>query len=110
MKKLFMAFGMFVATFFLLTIDVGGKTLFEHIYQWAKPLTTSAQAGIEGMMGRGYDGTRSVGQQLFNNSVPTSKTTSGSTGPTKKFKAPEEKLSEAEKKELDSLIKGYARD
>jgi hypothetical protein len=111
MKKLFMACGMFVATFLLLTINVGGKTLFEHLYQMAKPLTTKAQSGIEGVMGRGVEGTRSVGQQLFNNSVPASTQSAiPSSGAARNFKAPEEKLSEAEKKELDSLIKGYAKD
>lgn len=108
MKKLLLAFGMFAATYLLLSIDLSGKTLFEHLYKVTSPLTTSLQRSIERMMGRSYDGTRDVGRKLFNNSLPASSRPAQAAGP-KNFKAPEESLSEAERSELNSMIKNYSR-
>mgnify|MGYP001107074561 CR=1 FL=1 len=107
MKKLFMAFGMFAATYLLLSIDLDGKTIFQHLYKSTAPLTISLQRSIEAMMGRSYDGTRAVGKQLFNNSLPMTNTPAVVVP--KNFKAPEENLSEAERSELNSLIKNYSR-
>lgn len=107
MKKLLMALGMFAATYLLLSIDLDGRTLFEHLYKITSPLTVSLQRSIEGMMGRSYDGTREVGKKLFNNSLPATKTPAIAVP--KNFKAPEESLSEAERSELNSMIKNYSR-
>ena len=107
MKKLFMAFGMFAATYLLLSIDLDGKTIFQHLYKSTSPLTVSLQRSIEAMMGRSYDGTREVGKKLFNNSLPQAK--APAVAVPKNFKAPEESLSEAERSELNSLIKNYSR-
>jgi hypothetical protein len=108
MKKLLLAFGMFAATYLLLSIDLDGKTLFERLYRVTSPLTVSLQRSIEGMMGRSYDGTREVGRKLFNNSLPESSRPAQAIVP-RKLKAPEESLSEAERSELNSLIKTYSR-
>jgi len=108
MKKLLLAFGMFAATYLLLSIDLDGRTLFEHLYKVTSPLTVSLQRSIEGMMGRSYEGTREVGKKLFNNSLPENSRPAQVVVP-KNFKAPEESLSEAEKKELNNLIKNYSR-
>ncbi len=108
MKKLFLAFGMFAATYLLLSIYLDGRTLFEHLYKVTSPLSVSLQKSIEAMMGRSYDGTREVGKKLFINSLPENSLPTHVAVP-KNFKAPEESLSEAERSELNSLIKTYSR-
>lgn len=107
MKKLVMSFAVFVATYLLLSIEIGNQPLFSHIYQTTYPATKAVQDMIESAFGKGYSGTKNVGKKLFDNSVPASKSISDMAA--KNFKAPEESLSEAEKKELNNLIKNYSR-
>ncbi len=103
MKKLVFAFVMFIATFLLLSIELKGRPLFAHLQEWTTPMTRKLQQGGESLLGRRLSDTRQVGQQLFNNSLPQAGKV------LENVKAPEESLSEAEKKELDSLIKNYSR-
>lgn len=107
MKKLVMSLAIFVATYLLLSIEINDRPIFAHLHEWTAPATRGAQDLIQGAFGKGYEGTRSVGKQLFNNTLPA--TQSAQNLVPKNFKAPEESLSEAEKKELNNLIKNYSR-
>lgn len=104
MKKLLFALGMFVATFLLLSIELKGKPLFSHLHEFALPATRGFQRGAEKLVGGGLGRTRDVGEQLFNNTIPKS-----AVKLPEMIKAPEENIPEAQKKELDSLIKDYSR-
>ena len=104
MKKLIFASLMFIATFLLLSIELKGQPLFTHLHQWALPVTRQFQSGAEKFVGSGLNGTRSVGERLFNNSIPAAKNAMP-----QMIKAPEENIPEAQKKELDTLLKDYAR-
>ncbi|MBY0516127.1 MAG: hypothetical protein K2P81_04420 [Bacteriovoracaceae bacterium] len=103
MKKIFAAFSIFVATYFLLSIDLSGRPVFSYLYDLTSPFSKSLQKSVESLMGKGIVESKEVGGKLFNNSLPKKATI------LKNEKAPEESLSEAEKIELNSLIKNYAK-
>lgn len=98
---------MFTATYLLLSIEVGNKPIFQSIYKVTAPLTTAAQKYIAGLVGSGISGTRTVGEKLFQNSSPRS---GAALGPKKRRSpsAPQENIPEAERRELNDLIKGYS--
>jgi hypothetical protein len=102
MKMIFAAFSIFVATYLLLSIDLSGRPIFSYLYKITAPFSKSIQRSVESLMGKGIVESKEVGGKLFNNSLPKKSTA------LKKEKAPEENLSEAEKIELNSLIKNYA--
>ncbi len=104
MKKLVMSLGVFLATYLLLSIEVGQRPIFQHLYGATAPVTKQLQAWAEALVGAGVDGTKTVGSKLFQNTVPEVKAKA-----TKNFKAPEEIISEAEKQKLDNLLKSYSR-
>lgn len=107
MKKLLMSFAVFAATYLLLSIELSGGTIFGHLYAVTAPLTRSAQRMVEAAFGKGVDGTKSVGKQLFSNTLPAAAVPKAMVKPA--LRAPEESLSEAERAELNSLIKSYSR-
>ena len=107
MKKLIMSLAIFMATYLLLSIEINDRPIFTHLHGLTSPLTRGAQGLIEGAFGKGYEGTRTVGRQLFNNTLPAAQSARNLVP--KNFKAPEESLSEAEKNELNNLIKNYSR-
>lgn len=107
MKKLIMSIAVFTATYLLLSIELSGGTLFSHLYSVTAPLTKSAQRMVEAALGKSVDETKSVSKQLFNNTLPQAEKAKALVP--QKLKAPEENLSEAEKAELNSLIKTYSR-
>ncbi len=116
MKKLIACLAMFAATFFLLSLDTGGITLFERLHRLAAPVTGGIQRVVGSVLGRGWDGSRAVGRKLFQNSVPNlpsspSRATVVNAAAAVKASAalPQEDLREAERAELRSLIKDYAR-
>ncbi|MFN9111112.1 MAG: hypothetical protein ACK5XN_13700 [Bacteroidota bacterium] len=109
MKKLFMSLGIFISTYFLLSIDVSDRPIFDHLYDITSPLTKSIQQYVEGLMGQSLEGGKDIGEKLFNNSVPKKMNTTNKVFAPQKQTAPAEDLSEAEKQELNSLIKNYSR-
>lgn len=109
MKKLLMSLGIFLSTYFLLSIDVNDRPLFAHLYDITSPMTKSIQRYVEGLMGQSLESGKDIGEKLFNNSVPKKLNASDKIIALKKQTAPAENLSEAEKQELNSLIKNYSR-
>jgi hypothetical protein len=107
MKKLIMSLAVFAATYLLLSIEISDRPIFAHLHELTSPATRGLQGLVEGAFGKGYEGTRSVGKQLFYNTLPAAQSARNLVP--KNFKAPEESLSEAEKKELNNLIKNYSR-
>lgn len=101
MRKIIGSLVMFVATFFVLSINLKSKPIFSHIYQYTAPLTKGLQNQLQGLVDKGLDGSKVVGRQIFNNSVPTAKSSISS----KNEKAPADNLSGADRDKLDSLIK-----
>ncbi len=109
MKKLFMSLGIFISTYFLLSIDISDRPVFAHLYDITSPITKSIQRYVEGLMGQSLEGGKDIGEKLFNNSVPKRLNTAEKILAPQKQTAPAENLSEAEKHELNSLIKNYSR-
>ncbi len=109
MKKLFMSLGIFISTYFLLSIDISDRTIFAHLYDITSPMTKSIQRYVEGLMGQSLEGGKDIGEKLFNNSVPKKVNSPSKMLAPLKQTAPAENLSEAEKQELNSLIKNYSR-
>lgn len=107
-----MSLAMFVATYLLLSIEVGNKPLFDRLYSLTSPATRAAQEMVERLAGKGMSGSRKVGQQLFQNSVPVrssarSHSSDLAAPKAKSLSAPQEHIPEAERQELDDLIKSY---
>ena len=113
MRKLFSCFAIFTATYLLLSIEIGNKPLFEKLYHVTAPLTSAAQRFIAGLVGSGISGSRTVGNKLFQNSTPRlnsglQRSISKPVLKAKSLSAPQENIPEAERRELDDLIKGYS--
>lgn len=112
LKKIVMSFAMFSATYLLLSVRVSGVPLFTHLYRLTSPATLAVQAWIENVGGKGWQGSRRVGHSLFHNSLPTTHGRSQNLHRTSLQVGsgiPQENLGETEKRELDNLIKNYAR-
>ncbi len=109
MKKLIMSLGIFISTYFLLSIDISDRPIFDHLYDITSPMTKSIQRYVEGLMGQSLEGGKDIGEKLFNNSVPKKVNSASKMLAPQKQSAPAESLSEAEKQELNSLIKNYSR-
>lgn len=110
-RKFVVCCAMFTATYLLLSIEVGNRPLFQCIYQLTAPATIAAQEFIGQMFGAGVSATKKVGQKLFQNSLPQSNSVSKGRIPVSKAKslsAPQEDIPEAERRELDDLIKGFS--
>lgn len=102
---------MFTATYLLLSIQVGNKPLFQRIYQMTAPATLAAQEFIGEMFGAGVSAGKKVGQKIFQNSLPKASSNSKARFPAQKAKglsAPQENIPEAERRELNDLIKSYS--
>lgn len=103
-----------MATYLLLSIEIGNRPLFSTLYSVTSPLTTAAQKLIGQLVGAGVAGTRSVGEKLFQNSHPKTGVSSlipalPAASKAKSPSAPQEDIPEAERRELDDLIKNYSR-
>jgi len=111
LRKLLACFSIFVATYLVLSIEIGGKPLFSTLYRVTAPLTGAAQSFIGRMVDSGMEGTREVGGKLFQNSNPATRAKSAlrpivhSKGPS----APQETILEDERRELHDLIKDFDR-
>lgn len=109
MKTLFSIFGLLVVFVFLLSIEVGNKPLFNHIYGFISPVTKSVQDATQDTLNKSMDQTQAYTKKLFNNSVPKFKdTVKSKLSSNKKLGAePAETITHKEKKELDQLIKNH---
>jgi hypothetical protein len=108
LKKIAMCCAMFAATFLLLSITVGDSPLFTRIYRWTSPVTTASQNFIARLIGSGWETSRNVGRKIFHNSHP--KRASASTpAPKARVAAPQEEIPENDRRQLDDLIKDYAK-
>lgn len=108
MKTIFSIFGLLVVFVFLLSIEVGNKPLFSHIYGFISPVTKSAQNATENALSKSFDSTEAYTKKLFNNSVPKLKdSVKSQLSSQKKGAEPAERITKGEKQELDQLIKGH---
>lgn len=90
----------------VLSITVGNKTIFDHIYAAISPATIPVQDATESLFARSYKATSDYTKKLFANSVPKVKDSvkSGLSAPLKSA-VPLEDITIHEKAELDQLIK-----
>jgi hypothetical protein len=106
MKTAIRIFGIFIATILFLSIEIGGKPIFGHIYKVISPMTKSAQKVTEGFFDSSVDQTQDFSKKLFENSVPKVKDSVRS-----KMSGfqnqPLEDITGKEKQELDALIKSH---
>ena len=103
--------GILVGFFLFLSITVNNKTIFNHVYNVTSPATKYAQNATENFFDRSVNSTEIYSKKLFDNSVPKVKDTVdsklASTLKRAAAAAPEEKILESEKQELDQLIKNH---
>ncbi len=109
MKKCLQFFGIFVATVLFLSIEIGNKPIFSHIYKAISPATKAAQNATENFFNNSVDSTQKYSHKLFDNSVPRVKDSVKSKASSLKREVaePAEKITREEKEELDDLIKSH---
>ena len=95
---------------FILSIDVGNKPLFSHLYEFVSPATKYAQKNTEGFLKKSISTTQDYSKKLFDNSVPrfkdSVKSKLSSQGKVRGGE-PAEHISEKEKSQLNDLIKNH---
>lgn len=95
---------------FILSIDVGNRTLFSHLYELVSPATKFAQKKTKGFLEESLSTTKDYSKRLFDNSVPrlkdSVKSKLSSQGKIKGGE-PAEKITEKEKSQLNDLIKNH---
>ncbi len=89
-----------------LSIQLGKKTIFNHIYAKISPVTRPSQRAIENLIKKTLEGTKRYSVKIFDNSVPKFKDTvnsklSSSNSPVEYV----EKITEEDKFKLDELIR-----
>lgn len=95
---------------FILSMNVGKKPLFSHIYEFISPATKMAQKKTNGFLEKSFSTTQDYTKKLFDNSVPKFNDTVKSklSGQSKKSGGePAERITEKEKSELNDLIKNH---
>lgn len=109
MKKIFACLAIFAATVLFLSIEIGNKPIFAHIYKAISPATKAAQNATENFFNSSVDNTQKYSQKLFDNSVPRVKDSVKSKASSLKREvvAPAEKITPKEREELDDLIKSH---
>ena len=107
MKTALRVFGIFVATLLFLSIEIGDKPIFGHIYKLISPATRGAQKLAESLFDSSVDKTQHYSKKLFDNSAPKVKDSirSKMSGIKNHQGRPLEEISVEDKKELDNLIK-----
>ena len=108
MKTILGIFGIFLATVLFLSIEIGNRPIFGHIYKVISPATKYTQKGVENLFGAGVDSTQRYSKKLFENSVPKvgdSVRSKMSATKKKNAAAPLDDISKEDKQELDALIK-----
>ena len=109
MKTALKIFGIFIATFLFLSIDIKGKTIFAHMYKFISPMTKTAKNAVENFFDSSVNTTQSYSKKIFDNSVPRVKDSvkSKMSGLSKGAGKPLEEITTEEKQELDELIKSH---
>jgi hypothetical protein len=111
MKTALKISGLLIGFFLFLSITVNDRTIFGHIYEVTAPATRYAQSATASFFNRSVNSTEKYSKKLFDNSVPKLKDSVdsklASTLKKAAAAAPEEKILESEKKELDQLIKNH---
>jgi hypothetical protein len=107
MKTALRIFGIFVATLLFLSIEIGDKPIFGHIYKLISPATKGAQKVAESFFDSSVDQTQHYSRKLFENSAPKmgDSVRSKMSGIKNHRGHPQEDLTTEDKKELDALIK-----
>jgi hypothetical protein len=101
MKNLLGSLTIFISTYFLLSIDLKNKTIFDHIYYYTSPYTSILQKKAENFVKFSILNSKDFTVKIFKNSIPSQ--TKSQTKHSKK--APADSLTEADREELQSLIK-----
>ncbi len=110
MKSALKISGLFTIFIFVLSIRIGGKTIFDGIYQVISPATIAAQKATENFFMRSISGTQSYSKKMFDNSIPNLKDSVKSKLASPKGRAdgvPQEVINAQEKEELNDLIKNH---
>lgn len=109
MKKILGIIGIFVATVIFLSIEIGNKPIFTHLYKVISPATKGAQHATENFFNRSVTNTESFSKKIFDNSIPKVKDSvkSKMSSVRKKNAEPLEDITEREKEQLDDLIKSH---
>jgi hypothetical protein len=106
MKTIIKVFGIFVVTLLFLSIEIGSKPMFGHIYKLISPATKGTQKIAEGLLGSSVDKTQHFSKKLFENSAPKVRDSVKSRmSGIKNSGKPLEEISVKDKKKLDELIK-----
>jgi hypothetical protein len=107
MKTALRIFGIFVATLLFLSIEIGDKPIFGHIYKLISPATRDAQKLAESFFDSSVDQTNNYSKKLFENSSPRLRDSVKSKMSSIKNHQgrPQEDLTVQDKNELDALIK-----
>jgi len=109
MKTVIGIFAIFTATIFFLSIEIGKKPIFGHIYNVISPATRGAQNLAEGFFGTSVNKTQKFSKDLFYNSTPKIKdSVKSKMSSVKNHKGlPQEEIPERDKQKLDELIKSH---
>jgi uncharacterized membrane protein YukC len=102
--------GIAIGLILLLSITVKKRTLFSYVYSVISPLTINVQHATESFLASSFTSTQDYTKKLFDNSLPRVKDSVKShlSSPTRTSAgAPEEKITDSEKKELDQLIRTH---
>jgi hypothetical protein len=106
MKTALRVFGIFVATLLFLSIEIGNKPIFGHLYKMISPATKGAQKLAESLFDSSVDKTQHYSKKLFDNSAPKVKDSIRSKmSGIKNQGRPLEEVSVEDKRLLDALIK-----
>jgi hypothetical protein len=93
---------------FLLSINIKGRPVFGHIYEFISPATRHAQKSAEDLMEKSFSTTKKYSKKLFDNSVPRMKdSVKSKLSSTERAGEPAERITEKEKAELGDLIKNH---
>jgi hypothetical protein len=109
MRTVIGVFAIFTATIFFLSIEIGKKPIFSHIYNVISPATKGAQNLAESLFGNSVDKTQKFSKDLFDNSTPRMKdSVKSKMSSLKNHKGlPQEQIPERDRKKLDELIKSH---
>ena len=91
---------------FLLSINIKGRPVFGHIYEFISPATNQAQKSAEDLMEKSLSNTKKYSKKLFDNSVPRMKdSVKSKLSSRERAGEPAERITEKEKAQLNDLIK-----
>lgn len=103
MIKVASAFVVIILTFWVLSFEYNGKTIFNHFDKKTSTITRPIQNVLTSAIHQGYDVASGWFTLLFKNSVPQNKNSVKS----KSLASPQENVSELDRAELDSLIRSH---